>query len=342
MFRPERHAGFLHFGHDLSRAGRGRKLDVERGGVLLVDLDALDAFELFDARLHLVRLGGLVAELLDELFGLFDHPLLVLVGGQLLRTPFGAQHDVFRVGHLVVVDLAQRQFDGACGDVVQKGAVVRNDEHGAVVAFQILLQPLDRLDVQMVGRFVQQEDRGASQQQFGQLDAHAPAARELGGGAAEIRPLETQSQQRLFDVGVARLAAEDVVVILRVVQPVQQRFVGGRFVVGALGDFARQGGDFGFECQHLFEGRCRLLDERRRVGDLHLLRQVAHRAFAVFGDRARRGLLLADDEFEQCGFARAVFAHQTDAVFGIDQKRDIIEQRPAAVTYREIIERNHG
>ena len=131
-------------------------------------------------------------------------------------------------------------------------------------------------------------------------------------------------------------------VILCVVQPVQQRFVGGRFVVGALGDFACQGGDFGFERQHLFEGRCRLLDERRRVGDLHLLRQVAHRAFAVFGDRARRRLLLADDEFEQRGFARAVFAHQADAVFGIDQKRDIVEQRPAAVTYREIIERNHG
>ena len=32
--------------------------------------------------------------------------------------------DVFRIGDLVIGDLAQRQFDRAVGDVVQKGAVL--------------------------------------------------------------------------------------------------------------------------------------------------------------------------------------------------------------------------
>ncbi len=129
----ERLADALYLGHDLSRAGCGRELYVEAREILLVDLDALDAFELLYARLHLIALGGLVAELLDELLGLLDHALLVLVGGQLLAAALGAQLDELGVGHLVVVYLAQRQLDGACGDVIQKCAVVRYEQHGAVV-----------------------------------------------------------------------------------------------------------------------------------------------------------------------------------------------------------------
>ena len=129
----ERLADALYLGHDLSRAWCGRELYVEAREILLVDLDALDAFELLYARLHLIALGGLVAELLDELLGLLDHALLVLVGGQLLAAALGAQLDELGVGHLVVVYLAQRQLDGACGDVIQKCAVVRYEQHGAVV-----------------------------------------------------------------------------------------------------------------------------------------------------------------------------------------------------------------
>ncbi len=59
----------------------------------------------------------------------------------------------------------------------------------------------------------------------------------------EIRPFEPEAQQRLLDVRVAGLAAEDMIVVLRVVQTVQELFVFGAFVVGALGDLARQGLD---------------------------------------------------------------------------------------------------
>jgi hypothetical protein len=53
---------------------------------------------------------------------------------------------------------------------------VRDEQHRAVVVFQVILEPLDRLDVQVIGRLVQQENRRPAQQQFRQLDAHAPAA----------------------------------------------------------------------------------------------------------------------------------------------------------------------
>ena len=45
------------------------------------NLDALDLFQFLDAALHLLRLGGLVAEAVDEGLQLLDALLLVAVGG---------------------------------------------------------------------------------------------------------------------------------------------------------------------------------------------------------------------------------------------------------------------
>ena len=42
----------------------------------------------------------------------------------------------------------------------RKIAVVRDEQHRAVVVFQVILEPLDRLDVQVIGRLVHVHDRG--------------------------------------------------------------------------------------------------------------------------------------------------------------------------------------
>ena len=55
--------------------------------LLVLDLDQLHFLQLLDPALHLPRLGGLVPEALDELLGLFDLLLLVLVRGELLLFP---------------------------------------------------------------------------------------------------------------------------------------------------------------------------------------------------------------------------------------------------------------
>ena len=190
----------------------------------------------------------------------------------------------------------------------------------------------------MVRRLVEQENRGASQQQLGQLDAHAPAARELARRPAEILAAESQAEQRLLDVGVARLAAEDVEAVLRIVEPVEQLLVGGTLVVGSFGDFTRERGNLGLEAQHLVEGLGRLLDQRRGVGHAHRLGQIANRAFAVDGHGTRRRLLFTGDDAQQRGFARAVLAHQADTVLGIDEERDIVEEGPAPVAYGKIVQ----
>ena len=125
--------------------------------------------------------------------------------------------------------------------------------------------------------------------------------------------------------------------ILRVVQAVQELFVFGAFVIGALGDLARQGLDLGLQPQYLFEGFGGLLHECRGVGHAHRLRQVTDRAVAVERHGARRGLLFSRDDAQERGLARSVLAHETDTVLGVDQERNIIEEGPAPIADSEVI-----
>ena len=113
--------------------------------------------------------------------------------------------------------------------------------------------------------------------------------------------------------------------VRRVVEPVQQFLVLGALVVGPLGDLRRQAVDLLFQIEHFGESRLGLGIERRRVGHLHLLGQVSDRALAVTRDAARGGRLLPDEHLEHRRLARSVLAHQTDPVFGVDQKRYFLE-----------------
>src|ERR1051326_1998812 len=71
--------------HD-SSAGLGLR-EFEVDGVLFGrNLNTLDPLQLLDAALHLFRLGGLVAEPVDESLQLRDPLLLIGVSGQELRT----------------------------------------------------------------------------------------------------------------------------------------------------------------------------------------------------------------------------------------------------------------
>jgi len=55
-------------------------------------------------------------------------------------------------------------------------AVVADDDESAPPALQIRLEPQRRLEVEMVGRLVEQQQVGLGEQRRGKRDAHAPAA----------------------------------------------------------------------------------------------------------------------------------------------------------------------
>ena len=238
----------------------GLELQAQLAAVLLVHLDRDDFLQPFDAALHLHGLGGLVAEALDELARLGNLALLVLVGTQLLLTPFAAQADELVVLHAVVVDSAARDFDGAVGDVVDERPVVAHQHHSLARAGEEALKPLNAVDVEVVGRLVEQQHVGVLEQQLGQLDAHAPASAEFAGRAVEVLGLESQSLQRAFHLG--NLAKGFAVVML---------------FCGVRGFFP--------------ESRHGLLPDGAGVGDAHHLWEVADACVLRDGHRSTgRGL----------------------------------------------------
>ncbi len=66
----------LRLNHHAARGRRLRKLEVD-DRLFFGNLDALDLFELLDARLHLLGLGGLGAEAIDEGFEVLDLVALI-------------------------------------------------------------------------------------------------------------------------------------------------------------------------------------------------------------------------------------------------------------------------
>ena len=97
------------------------------------------------------------------------------------------------------------------GDAVEKPAVVGDDDRAAGEVEQRLLEGAQGVDVEIVGRLVEQEHIGALLQHLGEMDAVALAAGELADllllvGAAEI-------EERA--IGAARhLAAAEIDLVL--------------------------------------------------------------------------------------------------------------------------------
>ena len=125
---------------------------------------------------------------------------MLVVSLLLLFAAFLAQLQVFGVVDLIVVDAAHGHFDGAGGDVVHKLTVVADDNDCLSAADKEIFEPLNGLDVQMVGRLVEQQHIGLLQEQLGQLDTHAPAATEVAGRTIEVVAHKTQTQQSLLHI----------------------------------------------------------------------------------------------------------------------------------------------
>ena len=69
-------------------------------------------------------------------------------------------------------------------EVLHERAVVADEDDRALVGTQEPLEPRDRLEVEMVGRLVEQQHVGLAKQQLREREPHLPAARELVGERA--------------------------------------------------------------------------------------------------------------------------------------------------------------
>src|SRR5262249_5918698 len=78
------------------------------------------------------------------------------------------------------------------GDPVEKPAVVADDDGAAGEIFQSFLERPQRFDVEIVRRFVEQQQVGARAQHLGEMDAVALAARQSPDLFLLVRTLEVE------------------------------------------------------------------------------------------------------------------------------------------------------
>ena len=198
-----------------------------------------DLLDLADALLRLGGLGGLVAELVDEDLHVGDVALLgSALGAHLLQVVLALLEVAAVVagvgGHATVFE---------SGDVVDagvhEGAVVADDEDGAVVVRDKAAQPLDAFEVQVVSRLVQKQQVGVAQEELGECDAHLPAARELGARALKVGDLKAQAGQDFAGVALELVAAQVLKAVLDLAVLVEE-CVDILPLFGELGDLGLQ------------------------------------------------------------------------------------------------------
>ena len=207
---------------------------------------------------------------------------------------------------------------------------MRNQQQRAGIILQIILQPEQREQVEVVGRLVQQQQIRLHHQQPRQARAHDPAAAHLPRLPVEVRVAITQAAQHLLRLGLH----------LRVVQLVVLRV---RLQIFRAGHIARllQFVQPLFQPGQLLHPAGRHIQHRFLAQRLALLRQMAHhRPFIALHD-ARVRLPLLENDGEERRFARAVRADQRDAVAIIDLQRGVLEESAPANGHLKITNCQH-
>ena len=226
---------------------------------------------------------------------------------------------------MVVGDRPQAQVGDAGDDGVEEEAVVRDQDDGARVLVQVLLEPVAGVEVEMVGRLVEQEQARPLQQQLGERDAHLPAAGEGLGRLVEVALLEPEAAQHCRHAQVHRVAVEPAEVLLALGVPHEHRFVCG-LVQRGVGQLLFEDAQLLLERQLRPERLARLADERPPAVLEPVLREVADGEVGRRNHLAGVRLVQAREHREKRRLAGAVGAAQSDPVTSVQLPGHVVQE----------------
>ena len=178
-----------------------RRQDERSHALFRRQFDSLQLLKFFDARLGLGRLGRLSLEAVDEFLkvGAFDFLLGLVRGHQAQLFSAGLFERI--VVARIQIQLAVRQVQDVRADRVQQVAVVRNQQGGMRVTLQALFQPDHAFEVEIVGRFVQQQQVWFGKQCRRQCHAHTPATREVSHRTLDVFLAEAKAHKDFRGAG---------------------------------------------------------------------------------------------------------------------------------------------
>jgi hypothetical protein len=180
--------------------------EAERLAVPGVAADPLDLLQLLDARLRLARAGAR-AEARDETLERLDLRLLLLDRAPERQLARGLLLAPGVPGALEVLRAPALELEHGGADRLEEPAVVRDEHDGGVERLQVRLQPLERGDVEVVRRLVEQQQVRVARQRAGQRGARELPAGERRQVAVEMRVAEPEPVQRAVDAFAPGVAA---------------------------------------------------------------------------------------------------------------------------------------
>ena len=150
------------------------------------------------------HIGGSNARLIagDEVLQLSNLLLLTLVGCSLLGLIDSVHFLEFIVVTAVTGELAVFQMVDDIDNFIEEGNVMGNQNKGMLVVLQELGEPFDMLNVQIVGRLVQQQNLGVLQQQLSKQNLAALTAGKLAYVFIQTDAAKTEAVGKFFDFAV--------------------------------------------------------------------------------------------------------------------------------------------
>ncbi len=253
----------------------------------------------------------------DERLLLREHRLLARGRALLLRVEHRALLHVKLVvarkdGELAAVDL-----DDLRHDAVHELAIVRGHHERALVLLQKILEPEDRLDVEVVRRLVEEHRVGLHQEDARERHAHLPPAGEGADVAVHDLVREAEAREDLSSARLERVATELLEARLRLAEVLDELF---HFVrVRRVGELVLELVELLSRLAHLARAVERRGDDALAAHLAHVLAEVADRRAAIDRDGAAVGLLLLHDHAENGGLAGAVRADEADLLPTIER-----------------------
>ncbi len=211
---------------------------------------------------------------------------------------------------------------------------MRDDDDRPAMAAQVLLQPLQRCEVEVVGGFVEQHQLRRGREHAGQAQPGLLTAGQRPQQPVVADPGEAEPVQRGLDAGVGGVAVAGL-------ERLHEIGVAGQHVV----EVATGGGQLRLDGAQLCLDRPQLVQRvvdrgadgvaGREIGDL---RQVPDTARDVHGDRAAVGGVEPGEQAQQRRLAGAVLADDADAFAGHDGLAHAVEDAAHAEGSGDVVE----
>ena len=207
--------------------------------------------------------------------------------------------------------------------MVHEGTVVADDDDGLSGFDEEIFEPLDRLDVEVIRRLVEEQNVGFLEQQLRQLDAHPPSTAKLAGLPSEVGALETQAHQRLLDIGMIVNIFNGIEFLAQRRDTLDKLHVIVGIIVGPRLQLPVQFVYLRLHLVQVGESLLRLLEDSPPVVHHQVLGQISDNGILRSRDFPACRLADAGQDFEEGRFPRAVLSHQGYPVFFVNDKGNI-------------------